>query len=93
MVAPIESASAGRMPRAVSAASRHAADRGLPTTISPARVTGGNDRFNRKVNAIKKGSARQKDREPFHAFGKSTTSARQFMTSIVITLNDNPDSP
>jgi hypothetical protein len=53
------------------------------------RVTTGNGRFLGKFNAIETASARQKECEAFHDFGKSTTSARQFRGSFVVQLNDN----
>jgi hypothetical protein len=59
----------------------------------PTRVTTGNGGFLLKVNAIKMGSTRQKIREPFHIYGKSTISDHHFLTSIVRKLNENMGSP
>jgi hypothetical protein len=56
-------------------------------------VTAGNPRFSMKVDAMKKGVDQRKIREPAHAFGKSTTSAQQFLTSAVMQRGDNLSSP
>jgi hypothetical protein len=59
----------------------------------PQLVTIRYSRVAMKVGAIKKGSARQKIREPTHTFGKSTTSALLFLASSVIEFRDNWVSP